>query len=78
MDFICFVLMVLNIITFIASVIFMILGIYEWLMGADGLERLLQKLPIPIRYKTTLIVGFTCLGICIITYIAILKIKGWM
>ncbi len=45
--FINVILLIVNVISFIASILFAIFGIYEQIMGPAGAEKLLQKYTFP-------------------------------
>lgn len=62
-------LIVVQIISFILSSIFSVLGIYGEIMRPAKLEKLLKALYIPITYDQFLIFGYVCVGIMIIIYI---------
>lgn len=49
--FINTILLIVNIISFIATVLFAIFGVYEQIMGPAGAEKLLKKLHIPLSYN---------------------------
>ena len=69
--FINTILLIANIISFAATVLFAIFGVYEQIMGPADAENLLKKLRIPLNYNQALIIGFICLALMIITYILI-------
>lgn len=62
-------LLIVNIISTAATILFGVFGIYEQLMGPEDAQKLLDKMRIPVKYKHMLIVGFTCLLIMCITRI---------
>ena len=62
-------LLIINIISFVITVFFIIFGIYEQIVGPAGAEKLLKKLHIPLSYNQVLIIGFVCLSLMIISYI---------
>lgn len=74
--FINVVLLIINIASFIVTVLFGVFGIYEQIMGPSDAEKLLKKLHVPLSYNQTLIVGFVCLALMIITYILRGKLLG--
>lgn len=47
-----------KIIVFLITVLFLIFGFYEELMGPEDAKKLLKKMHIPFRYPIILIVGF--------------------
>ena len=69
-------LLIINVISFAATVLFAIFGIYEQIMGPADAEKLLKKLHIPLSYNQTLIIGFACLALMIISYILRAKLSG--
>ena len=74
--FINAILLIVNIISFAATVLFAIFGVYEQIMGPAGAEKLLNKLHIPLSYNQTLIIGFVCLVLMIVSYILRAKLSG--
>lgn len=74
--FINMILLIINIISFIITVLFGVFGIYEQLMGPADTENLLKKLHIPLSYNQVLIIGFICLGVMIISYVLRAKLSG--
>ncbi len=70
------VLLILNIVSFAAVMLLTVFGIYEQIMGPANAEKLLKTLHIPLSYNQTVIVGFICLAIMIITYILRSKLSG--
>lgn len=75
-QFINTVLLIVNIISFIITVLFGMFGIYEYIMGPASTEQLLKKLHIPASYTQILIIGFVCATLMIITYIFRAKLSG--
>lgn len=55
-----FVCKLLFVCTFAVTIVFIILGVYEQIAGPAGLEKLLEKLHIPLSYNQVLIVGLLC------------------
>ena len=74
--FINTILLVVNIISFVATVLFAILGVYEQIMGVADAEKLLKKIHIPLSYNQVLIIGFVFLVLMIISYILRAKLSG--
>ena len=74
--FINTILIIVNIISFAATVLFAIFGVYEQIMGPADAEKLLKKLHIPLSYNQALFAGFTCLSLMIISYILQAKLSG--
>ena len=74
--FINTILLIVNIISFVATVLFAIFGLYEQIMGPVDAENLLKKLHIPLSYSQALIIGFVCLALMIISYILRAKLSG--
>ena len=74
--FINTILLIVNIISFAATVLFAIFGIYEQIMGPADAEKLLSKLHIPLSYNQVLIIGFVCLALMIVCYILRAKLSG--
>lgn len=69
-------LIIINVISFAVTVLFALFGIYEQIMGPADAEKLLKKLHIPLSYNQTLIIGFACLALMIISYILRAKLSG--
>ena len=74
--FINTILLIINIISFAATVLFAIFGVYELIMGPADAEKLLKKLHIPLSYNQALIIGFVCLVLMIVSYILRAKLSG--
>ena len=75
-DFLNSIMLIVNIISFIATLLFAIFGIYEQIMGPADAGKLLKKLQIPLSYNQALIIGFFCLALMIISYILRAKLSG--
>ena len=75
-DFINVVLRIVNIISFAATVLFAIFGVYEQIMGPANAEKLLKKLHISLSYNQALLIGFVCLVLMIVSYILRAKLSG--
>ena len=56
--FINTILLIVNIISFAATILFAIFGVYEQIMGPADVEKLLKKLHILLSYNQILIIGF--------------------
>ena len=67
---------VINVIFLILTMIFIVYGIYEQIMGPAAAEALLKKLRIPLTYNQVLIIGFVCIVLMIVTYILKAKVSG--
>ena len=74
--FINTILLIVNIISFAATVLFAIFGVYEQIMGPADAEKLLKNLHIPLSYNQALIIGFVCLALMIVSYILRAKLSG--
>ena len=74
--FINTILLIINIISFAATVLFAIFGVYEQIMGPADAEKLLKKLRIPLSYNQALLIGFVCLVLMIVSYILRAKLSG--
>lgn len=74
--FINTILLIVNVISFAATVLFAIFGVYEQIMGPADAEKLLEKLHIPLSYNQALIIGFVCLALMIVSYILRAKLSG--
>ena len=73
--FINTILLIVNIISFVATVLFAIFGIYEQIMGPAYAEKKKKKLHIPLSYNQALIIGFVCLALMIVSYILRAKLS---
>ena len=74
--FINTMLFIINIVSFVASILFAVFGIYEQIMGPAGAEKLLKKLHIPLSYNQVIIIGFACLVLMIVSHILRAKFSG--
>lgn len=63
------ILLIINVISFALTVVFGIFGIYEQIMGPSDAKKLLNRLKIPLSYNQTLLIGFICVVVMIISYI---------
>lgn len=70
------VLLIINAISFFATVLFAIFGIYEQIMGPADAEELLKKLHFPFNYNQTLIIAFICFLLMCISYTLRAKLNG--
>ena len=66
-DLINTVLFVVNVASTAIAILFGIFAVYEQLAGPEAAQKLLNKLPVPIKYKHVLIIGFICLLLVIVT-----------
>ena len=74
--FISIILLIVNIISFAATVLYAIFGVYEQIMVPADAEKLLKKLHIPLTYNQALIIGFVCLALMFVSYILRAKLSG--
>ena len=75
--FVDIVLIILFIIALIiVTFLFGVFGLYEHIMGPEKVEKLFQKLHIPLSYKQATIIGFICLALMMVTCILIAKRSG--
>lgn len=74
--FISIVLLIINIISSALSVLFGIYGIFEQIVGAGCVERLIQKFNIPLSYRQIFFIGLVSVALMIITYILRRKLTG--
>ena len=70
------ILLIVNIFSFVVTVLFAIFGIYEQIMGPADAEKLLKKLHIPLSYNQALMLGFACLALMIVSYILRASFSG--
>ena len=57
MAFIKVIVLIVNIISLVSTVLFLIWGLYEEIVGPAGAEKLLKKLHIPLNCNQMLIAG---------------------
>ena len=74
--FINTVLFIINIISFVGTVLFSIIGVYDQIMGPAGVEKLFKKLHIPLTYNQMLFIGIFCIVLMGATYILRAKLSG--
>ena len=74
--FINIVMQIVSIISYSATALFALFGIYELIMGPADAEKLLKKLHIPLTYNQTLIIGFIFVILAIAWYIIKAKLTG--
>ena len=71
--FIDVILLIIHIIAVICSVIFLVLGVYDYFADPVDVEKLLKKLHIPFKYNQAFIVGMVSIFLAIVTGIIRLK-----
>ena len=74
--FINIIMQIVSIISYSATALFALFGIYELIMGPADAEKLLKKLHIPLTYNQTLIIGFIFVILAIAWYIIKAKLTG--
>ena len=74
--FINIIMQIVSIISYSATALFALFGIYELIMGPADAEKLLKKLHIPLSYKQILIIGFIFVVLAIAGYIIKAKLTG--
>ncbi len=74
--FINIIMQIVSIISYSATALFALFGIYELIMGPADAEKLLKKLHIPLTYNQTLIIGFIFVILAIAGYIIKAKLIG--
>lgn len=72
------ILLIVNIVFFVLTMMFHVLGVYELILGHTALENLLKKLHIPLTYNQVVVVSFVSLLITGWSYIAREKLNGRM
>ena len=72
------VLLILEIISLIFTSIFAILGIYDYIVGPAGIQKLFEKLHIPLSYNQFLIIGLVCMAVMFTTHFIRKKLSGMM
>ncbi|MBE6765618.1 MAG: hypothetical protein E7546_07075 [Ruminococcaceae bacterium] len=68
-------LLVVNIISFVLTLVLGAIGVYAEIVGPGNFINQLEFLNINMSYDQFLIVGYICTAVTIITYIALSKIK---
>ena len=68
--------LIVNIISFVATVLFLIWGLYEEIVGPAGAEKLLKKLHIPLNYNQMLIAGIASIALLFASHILRAKLSG--
>ena len=74
--FINIIMQIVSIISYSATALFALFGIYELIMGPADAEKLLKKLHIPLTYNQALIIGFIFVILAIAWYIIKAKLTG--
>ncbi len=74
--FINIIMQIVSIISYSATALFALFGIYELIMGPADAEKLLKKLHISLTYNQTLIIGFIFVILAIAWYIIKAKLTG--
>lgn len=74
--FINIIMQIVSIISYSATALFALFGIYELIIGPADAEKLLKKLHIPLTYNQTLIIGFIFVILAIAWYIIKAKLTG--
>ena len=70
------ILLIVNIISFVGTVLLIPFGIYDQIMGPANSEKSLKKLHIPLSYNQVLIIWFVCLILMFASYILRAKLSG--
>ena len=70
------ILLIINIISFGVSILFVIFGAYEYIMGPAGAEKLLKKLHIPLSYNQVIIIGMVFVVLTLASHILREKLSG--
>ena len=76
MKLLIIIMQIVSIISYSATALFALFGIYELIMGPADAEKLLKKLHIPLTYNQTLIIGFIFVILAIAGYIIKAKLIG--
>ena len=74
--FINIIMQIVSIISYSATALFALFGIYQLIKGPADAEKLLKKLHIPLTYNQTLIIGFIFVILAIAWYIIKAKLTG--
>ena len=69
-------LSIVNIASFVFSMLFGALGIFDLIFGPSGTEKLLKIMHIPISYNQMVGIGIVCITIMIVTYFVRIKLFG--
>lgn len=67
MSYIKIFLFVINIVSAICVLPFILFGIVEYFQGPEDTKKLLEKWNVPWSYKSILIMGFICLGVLFVS-----------
>lgn len=78
MRFINIALLIVEIVSFVITILFVIFGIYEQLMGPADAEKILKKLHVPLTYNQVLIIGIICITLMLSAHIFRVKLSGKM
>lgn len=70
------VLLIINAISFALMVVFTIYGIFEQIVGAGCVKRLIEKLNFPLSYNQIFLLGLVSIALVIITYTLRKKLSG--
>ena len=70
------ILLIVNIVTFVATALFAIFDLYEQIVGTPCAERLLEMLHIPLSFNQFLIIQVICVVLMIISLNLRLKLSG--
>ena len=60
---------VLFVITFAISIVFVVFGLYEQIVGPARAEELLRKIRFPLNYNSAFIVGLVCVVSALLLYL---------
>lgn len=74
--FLNIVLLIVETISFIITILFIIFATYEEIMGPVEAGKLLEKLHIPLSYNQALIIGLVFFAILVITHTLRQKLFG--
>lgn len=71
MKFLDVALLIVNIVSFIGTLLFVPFGIIEYLLGPDEAMKMLKRFNISCSYRLILTLGFICIG----TFLASILIR---
>ena len=64
-----YVLLIINIVTFLITILLVPFAVYEYIRGPEKAEQMLEKIHFPLNYRQTLIIGFVNVVIMGISYV---------
>ena len=75
-EFLRIILLVINVISCVATLVLGILGILAEILNPRTFEKLLSRLNIPLTFERFIMVAYISLAVCVITYLMREKFFG--